>query len=124
MAKHKETDSDLVDCDELAHDKEKEADPVDANLEEEPVLEENIDFTDDLPSDLEANHEKPPEIDPSALGPTQIYLNEIGYSPLLSAEEELYYARRIAKGDQDARRRMIESNLRLVVKIARHYYNR
>lgn len=59
-----------------------------------------------------------------ALGPTQIYLNEIGFSPLLSAEEEVYYARRIAQGDQEARRRMIESNLRLVVKIARHYLNR
>jgi RNA polymerase nonessential primary-like sigma factor len=59
-----------------------------------------------------------------SIGPTQIYLNEIGFSPLLSAEEEVYYARRIAKGDQEARRRMIESNLRLVVKIARHYYNR
>jgi len=58
------------------------------------------------------------------LGATQLYLNEIGFSPLLTAEEEVYYARLIAKGDQDARKRMIESNLRLVVKIARHYNNR
>jgi len=58
------------------------------------------------------------------VGPTQIYLNEIGFSPLLTAEEEVYYARRIAKGDEKARKRMIESNLRLVVKIARHYNNR
>jgi RNA polymerase nonessential primary-like sigma factor len=55
---------------------------------------------------------------------TRIYLSEIGFSPLLSAEEEVYYARRALKGDDDARRRMIESNLRLVVKIARYYMNR
>jgi RNA polymerase nonessential primary-like sigma factor len=55
---------------------------------------------------------------------TRIYLKEIGFSPLLSAEEEVYYARRAQKGDDAARRRMIESNLRLVVKIARRYMNR
>ncbi len=55
---------------------------------------------------------------------TQIYLNEIGYSPLLSAEEEVYYARRARRGIESARKRMIESNLRLVVKIARRYINR
>ncbi|ERL62561.1 RNA polymerase sigma factor RpoS [Piscirickettsia salmonis] len=55
---------------------------------------------------------------------TQLYLGEIGFSPLLSAEEEVYYSRRAQRGDQDARRRMIESNLRLVVKIARRYINR
>lgn len=56
--------------------------------------------------------------------PTRIYLSEIGYSPLLSAEEEVYYARLSQRGDRKARQRMIESNLRLVVKIARHYINR
>lgn len=55
---------------------------------------------------------------------TRIYLKEIGFSPLLSAEEEVYYARRAQKSDAAARRRMIESNLRLVVKIARRYMNR
>lgn len=59
-----------------------------------------------------------------AVDATRIYLSEIGFSPLLSAEEEVYYARRALKGDDDARRRMIESNLRLVVKIARYYMNR
>src|SRR3990167_4621140 len=55
---------------------------------------------------------------------TQLYLQEIGFSPLLSAEEEVHYGRLVLKGDPDARRKMIESNLRLVVKIARHYYGR
>ncbi len=56
--------------------------------------------------------------------PTRLYLSEIGISPLLTADEEKYYARRALKGDESARQRMIESNLRLVVKIARRYINR
>jgi RNA polymerase nonessential primary-like sigma factor len=55
---------------------------------------------------------------------TRLYLSEIGYSPLLTAEEEVYFARRARKGDEAARKRMIESNLRLVVKISRRYMNR
>ncbi len=58
------------------------------------------------------------------LDATQIYLNEIGFSPLLSAEEEVFFARKALKGDIAARQRMIESNLRLVVKISRRYVNR
>lgn len=53
--------------------------------------------------------------------PTDIYLREIGVSPLLSKDEEIHYGRLAKTGDEDARRRMIESNLRLVVKIARRY---
>ena len=55
---------------------------------------------------------------------TQLYLKEIGYTPLLSAEEEVYFSRRALAGDEASRKRMIESNLRLVVKIARRYINR
>lgn len=58
------------------------------------------------------------------LDATRLYLNEIGCSKLLTAEEEIELARRIQKGDEIARNRMIESNLRLVVKIARNYINR
>jgi RNA polymerase nonessential primary-like sigma factor len=56
--------------------------------------------------------------------PTRLYLSEIGASPLLSAEEEVYFSRLAQQGDESARQRMIESNLRLVVKIARRYTNR
>eukprot|EP01155_Anaeramoeba_flamelloides_P048890 Anaeramoba_flamelloidesc41273_g1_i1.p2 GENE.c41273_g1_i1~~c41273_g1_i1.p2 ORF type:complete len:186 (-),score=22.97 c41273_g1_i1:25-582(-) len=59
-----------------------------------------------------------------SLDATQLYLNEIGFSPLLTAEEEVYFSRLALKGDEAARKRMIESNLRLVVKIARRYINR
>lgn len=61
---------------------------------------------------------------PSNLDATQIYLSEIGFSPLLTAEEEVYFSRLALKGDESSRKRMIESNLRLVVKIARRYNNR
>lgn len=64
---------------------------------------------------------KPPQ---QSLEPTQLYLREIGFSPLLNAEEEVHFARLALKGDEAARKRMIESNLRLVVKIARRYVNR
>jgi RNA polymerase nonessential primary-like sigma factor len=67
---------------------------------------------------------QPAQIKTQAKDPTHIYLSEIGYSPLLSAEEEVYYARLAQCGNANARRRMIESNLRLVVKIARNYLNR
>lgn len=56
--------------------------------------------------------------------PTRLYLSEIGNSPLLTAEEEKAFARKVQRGDESARQRMIESNLRLVVKIARRYCNR
>ena len=58
------------------------------------------------------------------LDATQLYLNEIGFSPLLSAEEEVHFARMAKRGEEAGRKRMIESNLRLVVKISRRYVNR
>lgn len=59
-----------------------------------------------------------------AMDATQLYLSEIGFSPLLSAEEEVYYSRLALQGDSAGRKKMIESNLRLVVKISRRYLNR
>lgn len=60
----------------------------------------------------------------SQLDATRLYLSEIGFSPLLTAEEEVYYSRKLLKGDEAARKKMIECNLRLVVKISRRYLNR
>lgn len=56
--------------------------------------------------------------------PVRMYLKEIGRVPLLSAEEEIELAQRIENGDEDAKRRLAEANLRLVVSIARRYVGR
>ena len=66
----------------------------------------------------------PGSITASQLDATRLYLTEIGFSPLLTAEEEVYYSRKLLKGDESARKKMIECNLRLVVKISRRYLNR
>jgi RNA polymerase nonessential primary-like sigma factor len=55
---------------------------------------------------------------------TRAYLNELSKSQLLTADEEKLYGKRALRGDMDARKIMIESNLRLVVKISRRYLNR
>jgi RNA polymerase primary sigma factor len=54
----------------------------------------------------------------------RLFLNEIGRYPLLTADEEIRLAKRIEKGDQEARDQMIKSNLRLVVSIAKRYQGR
>ncbi|MGC3964633.1 MAG: RNA polymerase sigma factor RpoS [Rhodocyclaceae bacterium] len=80
----------------------------------------------DLPPELEAFAEVRPAVPENEFlnDVTQIYLNEIGVNPLLTAEEEAALARRVRKGDFEARQKMIERNLRLVVNIAKHYLNR
>lgn len=92
-----------------------DADDIDEDLEDEA-----IDFSDE---ELFPTYQKGKRL-AKTLDATQMYLSEIGFSPLLSAEEEVYYARRALKGDVEARKKMIESNLRLVVKISRRYLNR
>lgn len=93
---------------------EKEQNIVDAA--DEPVADEETAFEKALTREDRYSHQ--------SLDATQIYLNEIGFSPLLTPEEEVFYGRLAQKGDPMGRSRMIESNLRLVVKIARRYLNR
>jgi RNA polymerase nonessential primary-like sigma factor len=80
-----------------------------------------VDGEDDVDREAKAPNEA---ASPVSLDATQTYLNEIGFASLLSAQEEVYYARRAQNGCAASRQRMIESNLRLVVKIARRYMNR
>ena len=61
---------------------------------------------------------------PSSRDPIRIYLDEIRRTKLLTAEQELKLAKKVSEGDEDARCLMIESNLRLVVNIAKRYMNR
>lgn len=55
---------------------------------------------------------------------TTLYLNEIGFIPLLNAEQEVQLAREVASGNRNSKNRMIEANLRLVVAIAKRFQNR
>lgn len=93
---------------------------LDDTLVEDVVDEASDDSKDDeesLSGRLESSIER-------ELDATSLYLSEIGASPLLTAEEEVKYARLAQKGDESARRKMIVCNLRLVVKISRRYLNR
>lgn len=82
--------------------------------------------TEDLDSDelLELIDAIEPQQDDEARDSTSAYLAEISLIPLLDAAEEQRLAERVAAGEGDARHRMIEANLRLVVAIARHYVGR
>lgn len=70
--------------------------------------------------DRKVEYARPAAADP-APDSTQLYLSEIGYKPLLTAEQEVEYARAALQGNEDSRNRMVEGNLRLVVKIAKRY---
>lgn len=93
---------------------------IDAYTESEKVHEDEIGWGDGLNN---VHDETAPSLD-DELDPVKYYLREIRKYPLLTREEEGELARRIAKGDEEARARMIESNLRLVISIAKRYINR
>lgn len=63
------------------------------------------------------------ELSTEERSPIRYYLDQIGKTPLLTLEEETALARRVLKGDEAARQKMIQSNLRLVVRIAKDYDN-
>ncbi|MBC8017760.1 MAG: sigma-70 family RNA polymerase sigma factor, partial [Verrucomicrobia bacterium] len=97
--------------------------PADTDLliaePEEPLV-----FLDDDSSDDDAEVDLPPTVLESFDDAIKIYLRDIQRTPLLTADLEKEVARQIEKGDMAARNKMIESNLRLVVKIAKRYINR
>ncbi|MGB9904909.1 MAG: RNA polymerase sigma factor RpoD [Desulfotomaculales bacterium] len=83
---------------------------------ENPALEENP------PEELDVDLTIPEGV--SIDDPVRMYLKEIGRIPLLSPEEEIELAKRIEQGDEEAKRRLAEANLRLVVSIAKRYVGR
>ena len=122
-AKREEPDVDVdEDVDDISEDVEDVADDDDDDGKEEVAATADAN-ADSKEKDSERRYAAG-EIPDSQLDATRLYLNEIGFSKLLTAEEEVHYARLAQKGDAAARRRMIECNLRLVVKIARRYMNR
>lgn len=96
--------------------------------EENAVLEKSDDDVHD--EDEDSQDEDETEVDlsvPEGVGiddPVRMYLKEIGRVPLLSAEEEVELAKRMEQGDENAKRRLAEANLRLVVSIAKRYVGR
>ena len=89
---------------------------------EEPAdLEEDLD-KDDAELDLETELSVPEGV--AVDDPVRMYLKEIGRVPLLTADEEIELARRMEAGDESARHRLEEANLRLVVSIAKRYVGR
>ncbi len=118
MAVQRELNTDVIDSDsDTAIVDEKSADVVELNSAAEVKPSKSTRPSSGQASTYEAESQK-------NLDATQLYLNEIGFSPLLTPEEEVHFARLARKGDEKGRKRMIESNLRLVVKIARRYVNR
>jgi len=83
---------------------------IDAELDDIQITEEEIDLS--LPEGISVDD------------PVRMYLKEIGKVPLLTADEEIELAQRMEKGDTEAKRRLAEANLRLVVSIAKRYVGR
>ena len=91
-----------------------------------PTLSEMQDIEDEgLPADLDEPEALPEDVENAKLDdPVRMYLKEIGRIKLLTPEEEQEIAKKMAEGDEDARKRMSEANLRLVVSIAKRYVGR
>ncbi|HEY9062682.1 MAG TPA: RNA polymerase sigma factor RpoD [Pseudobacteroides sp.] len=83
---------------------------IDAEIEDIQLTEEDLDIS--IPEGISIDD------------PVRMYLKEIGKVPLLSADEEIDLARRMEKGEAEAKRRLAEANLRLVVSIAKRYVGR
>ncbi|MCR5182114.1 MAG: RNA polymerase sigma factor RpoD [Clostridia bacterium] len=93
-------------------------DDIDVTDEKEALAEEGLDFDTDLDPDQAASKNL------SVDDPVRMYLKEIGKVPLLTADEEIELAKRMEEGDEEAKKRLCEANLRLVVSIAKRYVGR
>ena len=102
----------------VSGDTESDSDPMQGLLDDLDMTGADLDEEESLvdPVELAAEY----NLD----DPVRMYLKEIGQVPLLSAEEEQDLARRVAEGDQEAKNKLTEANLRLVVSIAKKYSGR
>lgn len=107
-------------------EKKQDLDDAAAADTEDKLLDDADDTDDDAEDEVEEKKVSytPGAVPDGQLDATRLYLSEIGFSALLTAEEEVYYSRLARKGEESGRKKMIECNLRLVVKIARRYLNR
>ncbi|GMK45528.1 RNA polymerase sigma factor RpoD [Paenibacillus glycanilyticus] len=98
---------------EVLNERDEDRDPLNRG-EDSDREQDDFNFDDDLalPPGIKIND------------PVRMYLKEIGRVPLLSADDEIELARRIENGDEEAKRRLAEANLRLVVSIAKRYVGR
>ncbi|MDI3481130.1 MAG: polymerase primary sigma factor [Tepidanaerobacteraceae bacterium] len=125
MLSYKEIMDALEDVEDLDAE---QIDKIYESLEEMGI--EIINDTEDVPAEVTLEDIPEEEIDlsvPEGVAiddPVRMYLKEIGKVPLLSAEEEIELSKRIEKGDKEAKRRLAEANLRLVVSIAKKYVGR
>lgn len=94
-------------------------------------MEEVYSYLDEQHVDIVKEEDKDLELDPIELlegvgtdDPVRMYLKEIGTIPLLTPEEEIELAKRKSAGDEEAKKKLVEANLRLVVNIAKKYTNR
>ena len=123
----KELDDEYVEeeTDDSLDDEEKDDDDVDTETFIGFEDEFNPDYIEDI-SEEELSNEKLLNLGNSAKvdEPIKMYLREIGQVPLLTHDEEIEYAKRAYEGDEEASQKLIESNLRLVVSIAKKHTNR
>ena len=101
---------------------ETEPDDFDILLNDDVDLQEDPDLIMDEPQDVDLEATLPKGI--AVDDPVRMYLKEIGKVPLLSADEEIELAKRMEQGDEEAKKRLCEANLRLVVSIAKRYVGR
>lgn len=101
---------------------ETEPDDFDILLNDDVDISEDPDLIMDEPADVDLESTLPKSI--AVDDPVRMYLKEIGKVPLLSADEEIELAKRMEQGDEEAKKRLCEANLRLVVSIAKRYVGR